>query len=131
VTFTGGVTGGPTNVTATSVRVVVPAGALTGPVSITNGVNTGVSAAIFKLLPKITGFTPGTASLGSAVIVSGTSLKTGSSHPIVKVGAAVADVVDSSTTQVTFTVPLLAVTGAITVTTADGTATSPALTVIP
>jgi hypothetical protein len=131
VTFTGAATAVPTAVTATSLHAVVPAGALTGPVSITNGVGTGVSAAVFKLLPKITGFTPGPASLGSAVIVSGTNLKTGPGHPVVKVGTVVADVVASSTTQVTFTVPLLAVTGTITITTADGTATSATLTVIP
>jgi len=132
VTFTGGVTVAPTAVTATSLRAVVPAGALTGPVSITNGIGTGVSAAVFKMLPKITGFTPATASLGSAVIVSGTNLKTGPGHPVVKVGTVVADVVASSTTEVTFTVPPLAVSGTISITTADGTATrSTALTVIP
>jgi hypothetical protein len=132
VTFAGGVTVTPTAVTATSLRAVVPAGALTGPVSITNGIGTAASAAIFKTLPKITGFTPSVAALGSMVVVSGTNLETGAAHPVVKVGTVAAVVVASSPTEVTFTVPALAITGTISITTADGTAVSAiSLTVTP
>jgi hypothetical protein len=132
VTFTGGVTVTPTAVTATSLHAVVPAGALTGPVSITNGIGTGTSTAIFKVLPKITGFTPSVGALDSMVVVSGTNLKTGATHPVVKVGTVAAVVVASSPTEVTFTVPALAVTGTISITTADGTAFSvTSLTVTP
>jgi hypothetical protein len=132
VTFTGGVTVAPTAVTATSLQAVVPAGALTGPVSITNGIGTAASAASFKVLPKITGFTPSVGALDSMVVVSGTNLKIGSTNPVVKVGTLTAAVVASSPTEVTFTVPLLAVTGTISITTADGIALSAtALTVTP
>jgi hypothetical protein len=117
--------------TASSLKAVVPAGAVTGPVGVANPVGTTTSSATFKLLPKITGL-PSEAALGSDVVISGTNLKTGSSHPVVKIGAVVAAVVDSSPTHVTLTVPALAVTGNITITTTDGTATSPStLTVMP
>jgi IPT/TIG domain len=66
------------------------------------------------------------------VVVIGTNLKTGSADPVVKVGAVVTVVVASSPTEVTFTVPLLAVTGKVSITTADGNATAATrLTVIP
>jgi sugar phosphate permease len=121
----------PTAVTPTSLRAVVPVGAVTGRVSIANSIGTTTSAASFKVLPRITEWTP-QAELGSTVVVNGTNLKTGGATPIVKVGTVAAVVVDSSPTEVTFTVPALAVTGNITITTADGTATSPtALTVLP
>src|SRR4029450_11274621 len=59
VTFTGGATAVPTVVTgAASLKVVVPEGALTGPVSVTNPIGTAPSAASFKVRPKITDVTP-------------------------------------------------------------------------
>jgi hypothetical protein len=131
VTFSGADPVTPSNVTSTSLQVVVPPDAVTGPVSVTNPVGTTTSVPTFKLLPKITGL-PSEAPLGSVVVVSGTNLKTGGAHPVVKVGTVVAAVVDSSPTEVSFTVPPLAVTGKITITTVDGTATSPtALIVMP
>ena len=131
VMFGGGATAVPTAVTATSLQVVVPAGALTGPVSVSNAIGTGASAVSFKVLPRIIGFAPAIAALGSSVAVTGTNLRTGA-DPVVKVGTLAAAVVASSPTSVTFTVPLLAVTGTISVTTADGTALSAtALTVTP
>jgi hypothetical protein len=124
VTFTGGVTVAPIGTpTPTTLQVQVPAGALTGPVALANSIGTTTSAAILKLLPRITGFTP-VASLDDPVVVSGTNLKTGSADPVVKVGTVPAAVVASSPTEVTFTVPLLAITAKISITTADGTATA-------
>jgi hypothetical protein len=122
----------PTNVTSFSLQAVVPADATTGPVSITNPVGTGASTTAFKVSPKITSFTPGVASLESTVVVNGSNLKTGGSDPVVKIGTVAATVTASSPSQVSFTVPLLAVTATISITTADGTATSAsALTVTP
>ena len=124
VTFTGPMTVTPTAVTATSLRAVVPPGALTGTVSITNAIGTAPSAVTFKVLPKITSFTPAVGELEGVVTVSGTNLKTGSGDPIVKVGTVLVAVVSSSPTEVQFTIPPLAVTGTISITTADGTAVS-------
>jgi len=135
VTFTGAVSVTPTAVTATSLHAVVPAGALTGPVTVTNPIGSAPSAASFKVLPKITGFAPPTAVGGSATVVTvdGFNLKVGATTPAVKIGIFVvpAGSITSSATQVTFTVPLGAVTGKIMITTVDGTATSAtALTVV-
>jgi hypothetical protein len=124
VTFTGGATAAPTNVTPLSLKVVVPAGALTGPVSVTNPAGTGSTTARFTVRPKISGFTPAGAIVGGQVIVTGTSLTVGADIPVVKVGAIAAPVVASSPTEVTFTVPVGARTARISVTTADGTASS-------
>ena len=125
VAFTGGVTAVPIGIpTATLLKVQVPDGAATGPVTVTNAIGSTTSAAIFKLLPKITSFTPPVAELDSPVVVSGTNLKTGIADPIVKIGAVAAVIVASSPTEVTFTVPALAIAGKISITTADGTATS-------
>jgi hypothetical protein len=135
VTFTGGATAVPTAPTATSLKVVVPEGALTGPVSVTNPIGTAPSAASFKVLLKITDVTPLSAVGGSATVitVSGFNLKAGVTTPGVKIGTFVVPPasITSSATQLTFRVPLGAVTGKITVTTADGSATSAAtLTVV-
>jgi hypothetical protein len=133
VTFAGGVTVAPIGTpTATSLKVTVPEGAETGPVTVTDPVGTTTSAAVFKLPPKITGFDPPVASLGSTVVVSGTNLAAGGVDPVVKVGAVQAVVVAASPTEVTFTVPILAVTAKITLTNPGGVATSgPSLTVTP
>src|SRR4029077_12078466 len=133
----GGATAVPTAPapTATSLKVVVPEGALTGPVSVTNPIGTAPSAASFKVLPKITDVTPLSAVGGSATVitVSGFNLKAGVTTPGVKIGTFVVPPasITSSATQLTFPVPLGAVTGKIMVTTADGSATSAAtLTVV-
>ena len=138
VTFTGGATAAPTVVTgATSLKVVVPEGALTGPVSVTNPIGTAPSAASFKVLPKITGFGPSSVTAGGAtvVVVDGFNLKVGSTTPTVKVGTLVilpGFISITTLTQVGFTVPVGALSGKITITTADGTATSAtSLTVTP
>jgi hypothetical protein len=138
VTFTGGATAVPTVVTgATSLKVVVPEGALTGPVSVTNPIGTAPSAASFKVLPKITGFAPSSVTAGSATVVTvdGFNLKVGSATPTVKVGTLVIPpglISVSTQTQIGFTVPVGALSGKITITTADGMATSAtSLTVTP
>lgn len=63
VTFAGPVT--MTAVTATSLHAVVPAGARTGVLSVTTPVGIRPSLVIFKVLPKITGFAPGSAVWGA------------------------------------------------------------------
>lgn len=124
VTFTGAASVTPTALTATSLKALVPAGALSGPISVTNAAGTASSAASFKLLPRILGFSPGQAARGNAVVVTGTNLKIGGTDPVVKVGTFAATIVASSPTEVTFTIPPSAVTARISVATADGVATS-------
>jgi hypothetical protein len=137
VTFTGGATAVPSAPTATSLKVVVPEDALTGPISVTNPTGTAPSAASFKVLPKITGFAPSSVTAGSATVVTvdGFNLKVGSATPTVKVGTLVIPpglISVSTQTQIGFTVPVGALSGKITITTADGMATSAtSLTVTP
>jgi hypothetical protein len=136
VTFTGPVSVTPTAVTATSVKAVVPIGALTGPVSVTNAIGTGVSAVALKLIPAITGFSPASAVAGSntPIVVSGNNLRAASGEPLVKIGTfavPASQVLSSTATELRFTIPLGAVTAKISITTLDGVGTSVAnLTVI-
>mgnify|MGYP003693629941 CR=1 FL=1 len=123
--------GGAVGLDRDIVEVVVPEGALTGPVSVTNPIGTAPSAASFKVLPKITDVTPLSAVGGSADGDHGERVQPESREattPGVKIGAFVVPPasITSSATQLTFPVPLGAVTGKVTVTTADGSATSAA-----
>jgi hypothetical protein len=59
-------------------------------------------------------------------------LKIGATNPVVKIGAKVVTTFTATDLQVVLTIPAGAVTGKITITTADGTATSATnLTVTP
>jgi hypothetical protein len=127
VTFAGGAKAVPTAVTATSLQVVVAAGALTGILSVTNPAGSGNSAIKFKALPKITSLTPDDGVVTTTVVTIAGTTFTGASA--VRFGAvAVAPgnfaVVDDST--ITANVPATAVTAPVSITTPGGTATSPA-----
>ena len=129
VTFSGPVTVTPVPVTATSATVIVPPGARTGVLSVTTPAGVGASSGIFKVLPKITGFTPPSPVGGSAqvVTVTGTNLRAVTGVPVVKIGSLTvpaAAITASTPTELQFTVPLGAVNAKISVTTVDGTALS-------
>jgi hypothetical protein len=124
VQFAGGVAATPSAVTATSLSVLVPNGAATGPLTVTNPVGTGTSAATLRILPAITTVTPRAGVVGATITVSGTSLKVGSNDPQVKLGGAPVAVETSSPIAVTIRIPAGAASGRIQLTTADGTATS-------
>lgn len=123
VTFGGVSAGAPVTATATSITAVVPAGAHTGKIGVTNPANTAQSAGTFKVLPKITDFSPMSGAAGDTITITGTTLSTGV-DPIVKVGAFTAATTLVSPTSLAFTIPGPAVTGKISVTTVDGTALS-------
>jgi hypothetical protein len=124
VTFNGTAATTFTILSATSIRATVPAGATTGKISVTNRANTAQSAANFKVAPKIDSFTPTSGPATSPVTITGVNLKVGTTDPTVRIGAVVVPVTASTDTSVTITVPLTAVTGKISVTTADGTGIS-------
>jgi uncharacterized repeat protein (TIGR03803 family) len=106
----------------TYLTVHVPAGALTGSVTVTTGSTTLTSSTIFKVVPKITSFTPPSGPVGTAVMITGVSLTQASA---VKFGGiAATSFTVNSDTQITATVPTGALTGKITVTTKGGTASS-------
>jgi len=129
VTFGGNVTVAAQLISATMVRAVVPDGALTGKLSVTNEAGTGTTVGIFKVSPRITGFTPASvvAGSGTPVTITGSNLQALTGANTVKVGTFTipfAAVLANSSTSITFAVPLGAITGKVGVTTADGTGLS-------
>ena len=121
VTF-GGVTATPTIVSPTQIRATVPAGARTGKIGVTNPNGTGLSAAVFKVLPKLTSFSPGSGAAGTSVTISGSGFTDVSAVKFNGV-AATSPSIDSDH-QITATVPDTATSGKLSVVTAGGTATS-------
>src|SRR5207302_540108 len=60
---------------ATSIQATVPAGATTGPITVTTPGGTATSASSFTVInpPTITSFTPASGAVGNSVTVSGTN----------------------------------------------------------
>jgi uncharacterized repeat protein (TIGR03803 family) len=102
--------------------VDVPAGALTGEVTVTTSGQTLKSNQTFRVIPQITSFSPDSGPVGQSVTITGTGLTqtTAVTFGGVKASAFTVD----SDTQVTATVPTGAKTGKIKITTKGGTATS-------
>jgi len=124
------VTFGNVNVTApltvvspTSIKVTVPAGALTGRIAVTNPAAGAQSATNFTLLPRITGFGAASGSDDTVVTILGTSF---TGVTAVKFGTVSATFTFVSDGEITALVPAAAITGRVSVTTPGGTATSPA-----
>jgi hypothetical protein len=125
VTFNGAsasfTVGGNTQISAT-----VPAGATSGPITVTTPAGSATSSAGFSVtipppLPTISGFNPASGPVGSAVTITGSNF-TGTSSVAFNGTSAGYTVVSSS--QISATVPTGASSGPITVTTPDGSATS-------
>src|SRR5438552_2836888 len=110
---------------ATAITTTVPAGATSGPISVTTPGGTASSAASFTVInpPTITSFTPGSGPVGTTVTISGTNF-TGATA--VLFNRASASFTVSSATAITTTVPAGATSGPISVTTPGGTASSAA-----
>jgi hypothetical protein len=122
----GGVAAGTFSVNGAGTRVTatVPSGAVTGKITVTTPGGTATSAADFTvtIAPSITSFTPTSGPVGTVVTIHGTAF-TGATS--VKFGGVAAtSFAVNSATQITATVPVGAVTGKISVTTAGGTGTS-------
>src|SRR5204862_6518169 len=66
VTF-GGVAASPTVISATQVRATVPADAETGQIGVTTPGGTAQSASVFKVLPKLSSFSPLSGAAGARV----------------------------------------------------------------
>jgi hypothetical protein len=111
-----------TVLSATSIRVTVPAGALTGRISVTNPAATAQSATNFTAVPRVTGFSLPSGSDDMVISILGTSLTGVTAVKFGTVSAAFTFVSDS---EISAIVPAAAVTGRVSVTTPGGTATSP------
>ena len=112
-----------TVVSPTSIKVTVPAGALTGRIAVTNPAAGAQSATNFTLLPRITGFGAASGSDDTVVTILGTSF---TGVTAVKFGTVSATFTFVSDGEITALVPAAAITGRVSVTTPGGTATSPA-----
>jgi cytochrome c peroxidase len=113
-----------------TITTTVPAGATTGPITITTpGSGPLITTTRFTVTPAVTSFAPASGGSGTSVTITGTNF-TGATA--VRFNGAPATFTVSNSGTVTTTVPAGATTGPITVITLDGTATSAAsFTVIP
>ena len=109
---------------ATQITVAVPAGATTGPISLTTPTGTAVSASSFTVIPSpvIASFTPAAGVAGTVVTLTGNFFTGATTVTFNGVNAPAFTVV--SATQLTVTVPIGATTGLISVTAPGGTAVS-------
>src|SRR5207253_111649 len=107
----------------TAIRATVPAGATTGPLSVTTPGGTATSASSFTVVspPTIASFTPTSGPVGTSVTISGTNFTGATSVTFNGVGATFTV---TSGTAIRATVPAGATTGPLSVTTPGGTATS-------
>jgi YD repeat-containing protein len=116
-----------TSSTTTRITAVVPAGAPTGPITVTSPSGSATSGAPFTIetsnAPTITGFTPASGTVGTALTITGTNFDTVLANNWVKVNSSFARVTSASTGSVTANVPV-ASSGRISVSTPNGTGVS-------
>lgn len=114
--------------TSGSISTTVPPGATTGPISVSVGASTAMSAQAFAISllgePTITGFTPATGGPTTVVAVDGTAFDTTAGATTVKLNGVTAIATVASDTSLSFTVPASAASGKITATTSSGTGVS-------
>jgi uncharacterized repeat protein (TIGR03803 family) len=121
----GGVLATTIAVTGTTfITATVPAGAQTGPVTVTTGTTTLTSTQTFSVLPALTSFTPASGPVGTAVTIVGSALL--HTKGVTFDGVAATKFTVNSDTQVTADVPTGAKTGKIAITTTTGSAVSKA-----
>jgi hypothetical protein len=109
----------------TYLTAVVPAGAHTGPVTVTTGATTLTSPQTFKVKPKITSFSPPSGPTGTPVTINGSGLTQATAVKFGTVKATTFTVLSDS--EVTADVPAGLAPGAVTIsiTTPGGAANSP------
>jgi uncharacterized repeat protein (TIGR03803 family) len=106
----------------TYIIVPVPAGALTGSVTVATGSTTLTSNAIFNVLPKVKTFSPTSGPVGTSVVITGVSLTQATAVKFDSIAATRFTV--NSDTQITAIVPSGAKTGKIAVITKGGASSS-------
>ncbi len=116
-----------TVVSATQITTTVPATAISGALTVTTPGGTAAAPTPFRVLPAVLTVAPTSGAVGTAVVLSGTSLSR--TQTVRFTGGAYATFTATSDTRLTLTVPPGALTGPITVRTPDGEATSPVFTV--
>jgi cytochrome c peroxidase len=104
-----------------TITTTVPAGATTGPITITTPGGPLVTTTRFTVTPAMSSFAPANGPVGTGVTITGTNF---TGVTAVSFNGAAATFTVSNSGTITTTVPFGAATGTITVTTLDGTATS-------
>ena len=109
----------------TQLTATVPAGATSGPLSVTTPGGTATSTASFTVFqaPTVSSFTPASGGVGTSVTITGTNL-TGATA--VRFNGTGASFTVKSARQIVATVPAGATSGSVSVTTPGGIATSAA-----
>ncbi|HWZ63577.1 MAG TPA: IPT/TIG domain-containing protein [Steroidobacteraceae bacterium] len=130
-----GVTATVISATATQLVVSIPAGATSGPITVTTGSQTVTSPGTFNVIaatgaPTITSFPPSSAP-GSTIVITGTGFQTSPGDNAVRINQSPAAVVSVTATTLTVVVPpsgnagyFNVSAGPITVTTPFGTVSS-------
>src|SRR5439155_19774738 len=106
-----------------------PSDDLTGRLDVATPVGSGHSAGTFRVLPRITSFSPGSGPAGTGVTITGSGFT-----DVVAVkfhGVPAASLSVDSDHQITAQVPVTASSGRITVSTAGGTTASPTSFLVP
>jgi hypothetical protein len=124
VTFNGLSAASYNVVSATSITAVVPVGATTGKIAVTNAAGTATSTGTFTVMNGIGNFAPLAGLAGDTVTITGQGF-TGATSVKFNTTLATTFSVDSDN-QITATVPAGTTTGKITVVTPQGTFTSAA-----
>ncbi|SFG43735.1 YD repeat-containing protein [Duganella sp. CF458] len=127
VTFNG-VSAVVLSATKTMLTVAVPANASTGKISVSNANGTATSSSEFVIAtaktPTITSFSPAMGPAATAITVTGTNFGAQPAANKVKIGEYAAITSSASPTQIVTSVPTIAASGKISVTTAMGKAVS-------
>jgi YD repeat-containing protein len=117
-------------VSATPTRLIttVPAGASTGPITVTSPAGTAVSAASFTVVmstaPTITSFSPTMGVAGTTVTINGTNFDPVLANDYAHFNISRTAVNTAASTTLTASVPSVATSGHLKVTTPNGTGTS-------
>ncbi|MCI0637216.1 MAG: IPT/TIG domain-containing protein [Actinobacteria bacterium] len=130
VAFNGTLAVSPLVVSDTEIQAIVPSGATTGPISVTNPVGTGTSAGSFFVgaVPVVSSFAPTFGPVGTAVVINGSGFTDASA--VAFNGTLAVNPLVVSDTEIQATVPSGATTGPISVTSPVGTGTSAASFVV-
>jgi hypothetical protein len=121
VTFAGAAPVAPMSVTATQVQVVVPAGAIAGPIALTTIAGAVSTKTDYAIVPTLNDFNPRTAARGATVTLTGSGFTAVTGVTVGNV-AATFTIVDDATIQMT--VPSSATTAKIRVLSPVGNAVS-------
>lgn len=125
-----GATASVINASNNELVVIVPAGAVTGPISVTVGDQSATSSTDFVVdqnsrVPRIDGVSPEVVAAGATVTVTGESLHPLQYQTTVRIGARAGVIGTAGNAQLDFVVPIVAASGKVSVSTPYGMAVSP------